>query len=537
MLARAAATLPAECRAPALGRAQARRPQSPLVQIAQASLAGDRAHRVPADAARRLLARRAHPARAARHAVARRPVLPHPERHDRAACCCATCATPRCAACACGCSSTTSTRPAVIRCSSGSRRFRTSRCGCSIRSAAAATASLAKYASSLADFGRLNHRMHNKLFIADGAMVVAGGRNIADEYFMRSMTRQLRRHGRVHRRRRRAAARGDLRHLLEQPAGLSGAKRSSTPSVEPRSAAASDFNQLVDEGEQMMALALPPIDMLGYGPISEDLDAGRLGLIWGKATAFADSPAKVTATSDEDGALDERVDERDGPRHGVEERGRDLVAVLHSRSDGRAGVRRPRASARSRSRSSPTRSPPTTSRWSTPATRATASTCCKIGRRSLRAESDAHPEDTSGSGCPATSLGRLHAKTAVIDRRIVFIGSMNLDPRSASKNTELGIIVESPQLAKEVLRVIHISKLQSAYRLRFAPDGESLAMADDGRRRRSGAPRGARGDALRCGCRTCCSRRSCRSRSSEDQLDQSPPPSEAALEDRAEAPS
>src|SRR2546430_4165621 len=47
---------------------------------------------------------------------------------------------------------------------------------------------LNKYTASLADFGRLNHRMHNKLFIADGAMVVAGGRNIADEYFMRSMT-------------------------------------------------------------------------------------------------------------------------------------------------------------------------------------------------------------------------------------------------------------------------------------------------------------------------------------------------------------
>ena len=28
--------------------------------------------------------------------------------------------------------------------------------------------------------------MHNKLFIADGAMAIAGGRNIADEYFMRS---------------------------------------------------------------------------------------------------------------------------------------------------------------------------------------------------------------------------------------------------------------------------------------------------------------------------------------------------------------
>ena len=70
---------------------------------------------------------------------------------------------------------------------------------------------------------------------------------------------------------------------------------------------------------------------------------------------------------------------------------------------------------------------------------------------------------------PGVSLGRLHAKTAVIDRSLVFIGSMNLDPRSASKNTELGIIVESPDLAKEVLRIIHISKLQSTYRLRLAP--------------------------------------------------------------------
>lgn len=84
---------------------------------------------------------------------------------------------------------------------------------------------------------------------------------------------------------------------------------------------------------------------------------------------------------------------------------------------------------------------------------------------------------------PGMSIGRLHAKTAVIDRSTVFIGSMNLDPRSASKNTELGVIAEAPQLAREVLRVIHISKLQSAYRLRFGPDGQSLewlTMDDDG---------------------------------------------------------
>ena len=39
---------------------------------------------------------------------------------------------------------------------------------------------------SLHQFSRINHRMHNKLFIADGSFAVTGGRNIADEYFGRS---------------------------------------------------------------------------------------------------------------------------------------------------------------------------------------------------------------------------------------------------------------------------------------------------------------------------------------------------------------
>ena len=37
--------------------------------------------------------------------------------------------------------------------------------------------------SFLSDFGRVNNRMHNKLFIMDNALGIAGGRNIADVYF------------------------------------------------------------------------------------------------------------------------------------------------------------------------------------------------------------------------------------------------------------------------------------------------------------------------------------------------------------------
>jgi putative cardiolipin synthase len=42
----------------------------------------------------------------------------------------------------------------------------------------------ARLLNSLHEFSRINHRMHNKLCIADNSFAVSGGRNIADEYFM-----------------------------------------------------------------------------------------------------------------------------------------------------------------------------------------------------------------------------------------------------------------------------------------------------------------------------------------------------------------
>jgi putative cardiolipin synthase len=50
-----------------------------------------------------------------------------------------------------------------------------------------------------------------------------------------------------------------------------------------------------------------------------------------------------------------------------------------------------------------------------------------------------------------TSSGSLHEKVIVVDRRVVFIGSMNLDSRSERKNTELGLLIDSPALASQYL--------------------------------------------------------------------------------------
>jgi putative cardiolipin synthase len=48
----------------------------------------------------------------------------------------------------------------------------------------------------------------------------------------------------------------------------------------------------------------------------------------------------------------------------------------------------------------------------------------------------------------------IHAKSMVIDNELVFIGTFNLDPRSANLNTEVGMLVESRELARQVTESI-----------------------------------------------------------------------------------
>ena len=57
---------------------------------------------------------------------------------------------------------------------------------------------------------------------------------------------------------------------------------------------------------------------------------------------------------------------------------------------------------------------------------------------------------------PPVSAGfsGLHSKCAVADRRYVFIGSMNLDPRSRAINTEMGAMVDSPELAEDLAQIL-----------------------------------------------------------------------------------
>jgi len=68
---------------------------------------------------------------------------------------------------------------------------------------------------------------------------------------------------------------------------------------------------------------------------------------------------------------------------------------------------------------------------------------------------------------PGKSKAALHTTKAIVfDRESVFIGSFNLDPRSGSINTEAGLYVESPELARQVIEYMDEGvRPENAYRV------------------------------------------------------------------------
>jgi putative cardiolipin synthase len=326
-----------------------------------------------------------------------------------------------------------------------------------------------RYAASIFDFGRLNHRMHNKLFIADGVMAVAGGRNIADEYFLRAHDA----------------------NFVDMDAFVMGAVVRSMSAIfdrywnsevvypigavgEPlgdRSARMQAFDATI-AAMPSTSPELPPTDVLGYGPLAEELDGGQLGLRWGIARAFADPPEKLLAMTPK---IAFEMSVTNDVMMQVWQAKDDLVVTSPYMIPGESGMQ-----SITNLRKAKVHVTVITNSLAATDEPLVHTGYSRYRARMLKAGVDLYElsptrtQHTKRLGMFGSSLGRLHAKTAVIDKRIIFIGSMNLDPRSASTNTEFGMFIDNPALARELLRVINISKLESAYRLRLDPKTSQL---------------------------------------------------------------
>jgi cardiolipin synthase C len=75
----------------------------------------------------------------------------------------------------------------------------------------------------------------------------------------------------------------------------------------------------------------------------------------------------------------------------------------------------------------------------------------------------------------------LHVKAVVVDRKRVFVGSMNLDPRSQELNSEMGVVIDSEALAQQVVAITEQDmQPKNAWRVTLNEHG-SLRWTADGK--------------------------------------------------------
>ena len=331
---------------------------------------------------------------------------------------------------------------------------------------------LTRWAFALNDFSRINHRMHNKMFIADGAFAIAGGRNIADEYFFSSKGGNF----------------VDFDLLI---AGDALPRMQAvfdtywnSPRVYPLHAIESTTDPdttLRDDFERITADAVAAYpspaadapDILGYLPLSADIAHPPLKLLTGSIDVFADDPEKVSGRA-ELGVDETTVTARVG--HAMAAAASEVVVGSPYFIPGQRGLDGMKAAQRHGVHVEVI----TNSMASNDEPFASAA----YGRyrvEMLKDGVDLYEVDTTQlrndpliSAQLRGSIGRSHSKLIIIDRRITFVGSMNMDFRSSRENTELGLLVDSPALAHMVLALAERVRSVGSYRLRLAQPGDRL---------------------------------------------------------------
>jgi putative cardiolipin synthase len=323
-------------------------------------------------------------------------------------------------------------------------------------------------------FDKLNRRMHNKSFIADNQMAIVGGRNIGDEYFNANPVVQF----------------SDFDVLAIGPvvpeiSDIFDLYWNSELAV-PVSVLYDDEEQEVslDELRQALNAAWQKTLSSQYSravresQFVRDINKNKATYFWGKANAVADAPEKFLHDSnDKTTHLGPQLhpllanikselfiispyfipgDDLVAFFSDLVKRGVHVTILTNSLASNDVGI--------------------------------VHAGYAKYREALLEAgvelyEYKPDPTRTKGktkdSGLPGSSRASLHAKVFVIDRKDLFVGSMNLDPRSINLNSELGIIIDSPKFAREFVEQVSQSFPRNSYHLRLVKETDEEGNVTD----------------------------------------------------------
>lgn len=330
---------------------------------------------------------------------------------------------------------------------------------------------------------RINHRMHNKLFVVDGAIALVGGRNVADEYF----------------------------EIGSPPVRFGDFDLAVVGPVVPGLAQSFDafWNSPLSVPQAALAGAPPPLHetraelrednaavqfrdlarRIASGEPLEGLLDSRLPFAWGSATVVADPPEKADATrarpfiSPTEAAIMSRAND-------VQREVMIISPYFVPGADGLAALLRLRergVAVRVLTNSLASTDVPAVHtayrRYRLPLAEA------GVELYEVR-PIPGQPRERSALGSGASGAPfALHAKAYVFDRKTVFLGSANLDPRSLAVNTEVGLLIECPELARQVLERFDVFALSAnSYRVqadhgtlhwRASVDGRVVEWTDE----------------------------------------------------------
>ncbi len=300
-------------------------------------------------------------------------------------------------------------------------------------------------------FTNLSHftrRMHNKAMIADNQIAIVGGRNLGDEYFSASPTLQFR----------------DLDVFAAGPvtqeisASFDDYWNSSLAyplrALNKQKFDARELDKTRDDLRKHWREQADPLNAkpLNATPLAQQIAREEMGLVWAPTEFRVDSPSKIEHPSD---------DYKSPPM----ER---LVALLKDAQSEflilspyfvphDAGVKALAGLTKRRVRVAVL----------TNSLAATDAVAVQAGYAPYRIPMlqsgvelyEFKPIQVEGESSPRAGLfgsqsrASLHAKAYVIDRSILVIGSMNLDPRSAKLNTELALVIHSKPIAEEAAKL------------------------------------------------------------------------------------
>ncbi len=314
---------------------------------------------------------------------------------------------------------------------------------------------------------RLNHRMHNKMLIADGVVVILGGRNIADEYFdlgSEFVFKDLD-----------VAAAGPVAAASSQlfDAFWNGPDAIPITGLKPMPDFASMLEgaktRLQEHRESMKDS--PYADAVRATVFAQQVGSKSVQWVFAKGRIVGDAPEKTTKAGDPEWTQSLAAEVKDEFFSATRELlvsspyfvpGKPATAHLCEVAAGGASVC-------ILTNSLAASDVPLVHSHYSKYRKKLVEGGVELFELRRRSAPDAKSEDAGRAFGSANAS--LHAKSFVVDRERVFIGSLNLDARSVVLNTEVGVMIESPVIAESVAK---------SMKMLMAPQWSFRVMMDDG---------------------------------------------------------